>query len=51
MTGEKLDFVLRRNKEIQEKTKLLQEMMQRVMAQTLDDDEGETDKGRGYKTL
>ena len=46
MTGEKLDFVLRRNKEIQEKTKLLQEMMQRVMAQTLDD-EDEADEGRG----
>ena len=46
MTGEKLDFVLKRNREIQEKTKLLQEMMQRVMAQTLDDDEDEVDEGR-----
>merc|ERR1712227_545208 len=39
LTGEKLDFVLKRNKEIQEKTKILQEMMQKVMTQTLDDDD------------
>jgi len=48
LTGEKLDFVLKRNKEIQEKTKILQEMMQKVMTQTLDDDDLEdSDEGVG----